>query len=269
MKTVRSLPEEKLYPSGLTVQQLCAWFGDEDDGDRRNPIFWGVSFDVQPGYILGVAGPNGAGKSTLMRCLAGLHQQRTGEVKINDQPATAQRIGIIPQAYTESFFPWASLYTNITMVGGSARSRVIELTRSLGLSLDLGLRPPQCSGGMIQQAAIIRALASNPNLLIADEPFSALDVRIAAMVRRALRAYVKDQGIPAIIVSHDLLSLVELCDMVLVIPGIPYTTANIEGYELAKVIQNENLTLHVHSAGSNGEEAGSFIDRMTKLLSRV
>lgn len=267
MNRAESAPQEKCGSPSLTVQQLCAWF--EGNGDRRTPVFWGVSFDVPPGYIMGVAGPNGSGKTTLIRCITGLHPWRTGKIKIGGQPANAQRIGIVPQAYAESFFPWSSLRSNITMVGGASRPHVTELTDKLGLSLNLGLRPPQCSGGMIQQAAILRALASDPSLLIADEPFSALDVRVAAKVRKALRAYVKDQKIPAIVVSHDLLSLVELCDMVLAVPGIPYTTASIEGYELAKVIKNENLSLTGDSMGVNGDEAGSFVDRITKLLSGV
>jgi len=264
MKSARSGPQRNGSTSGLTVRQLCAWF--EDREERPNPVFWGVSVDVPPGFILGVAGPNGSGKTTFMRCITGLHQWRTGEIKINGQPATTQRIGAVPQAYGESFFPWASLRTNITMVASASHSHVLELAREFGVNLDLDLRPPQCSGGMIQQAAILRALASNPGLLIADEPLSALDVRVAAKVRKALRLYVGHHGIPAIVVSHDLLSLVELCDSVMVVPGIPYTTANIDGYQSAKVIENENLASLVDSASSSCDDAGSFVDRVSKLL---
>jgi ABC-type nitrate/sulfonate/bicarbonate transport system ATPase subunit len=203
-----------------------------------------------------------------MRCITGLHQSRTGEVKINGQLAALQKLGVVPQAYAESFFPWASLRTNITMVSGTSQAYIIELVRELGIDLELSLRPPKCSGGMIQQAAIIRALASNPSLLIADEPFAALDVRVAAKTRTALRAYVENHRIPALIVSHDLLSLVELCDSVLAIPGIPYTTAKIEGFHSAEVIQNENL-LPLDDPERSNDDACSFIDRMTKLLIRT
>jgi ABC-type dipeptide/oligopeptide/nickel transport system ATPase component len=107
---------------------------------------------------------------------------------------------------------------------------------------------------------------SNSKLLRADELGSALDVRVAASVRRVLRAHVKHHGISAIVVSHDLISLVELCDRVLVVPGIPYSTTQIEGYEAAQVIQNENLLSNEKSARPSGDDAGSFIDRMKRLL---
>lgn len=259
--------QPKSRASGLSVRQLCAWF--EGNGNHPSPVFWGVSVDVPTGRIMGVAGPNGSGKTTFMRCITGLHPWRTGEIKVNGQPATAQKIGLVPQAYAESFFPWASLLTNIAMVGDSSRLQIAELAHEFSVNLDLNLRPPQCSGGMIQQAAILRALASNPRLLVADEPFAALDVRVAANMRKALRAYVSEREVPAIVVSHDLLSLVELCDSVLVVPGIPYSTTSIEGYESAKVISNENLASPSDSAQSSGDEAGTFIERMTKLLCRT
>ena len=257
----------KYDSSGLTVRQLCAWF--EGDEEHRDPVFWGVSVHIPPGCIMGVAGPNGSGKTTFIRCITGLHQCRTGEIKVNDQPATAQRIGFIPQAYAESFFPWASLRTNITMVSGASHLAVMELAHEFGVNINLSLRPAKCSGGMIQQAAILRALASKPDLLVADEPFSALDVRVATSIRQALRQYVVDHGIPTIVVSHDLISLVEMCDMVLVVPGIPYTTANIEGYKTAKVIKNENLFSPSDSLFSTADDGTSFVDRMTNLMRKT
>lgn len=254
--------------SGLTIRQLCAWF-EENGREQGKPVFWGVSLDILPGSILGVAGPNGSGKTTLIRCIAGLHDWRTGEIKIDGQAFSAQRLGFVPQAYVESFYPWASLLKNITMISGASRDHVTELAREFEVRLDFGLRPPQCSGGMIQQSAILRALAANPRLLIADEPFSALDVRVAATVRKVLRSYVRQHQISAIVVSHDLISLVELCDNVLAVPGLPYSTACIEGYETAKVIHNENLLEDKDSARLRRNDAGSFVDRIKTLLHKT
>jgi ABC-type multidrug transport system ATPase subunit len=268
MKSAESAAQPKSHPPGLSIRQLCAWF-EQDSGEHGDAVFWGVSFDVPPGCIMGVAGPNGSGKTTLIRCIAGLHEWRTGEIKVDDHSVSTQRIGFVPQAYAESFYPWASLLTNIRMIAGASRPHVAEIVQEFDIGVDLGVRPPQCSGGMIQQAAILRALTTNPKLLIADEPFSALDVRVAATVRRVLRAYVQHHGISAIVVSHDLISLVELCDSVLVVPGIPYSTTRIEGYEVAEVIQNENLLSSEKPVASNADDAGSFVDRMKKLLLRI
>lgn len=251
--------------TGLAVRQLCAWF--EDGEEQVQPVFWGVSIDVQPGCILGVAGPNGSGKTTLIRSIMGLHQSRTGEVRVNGQPVSTTRIGMIPQAYAESLFPWASLCTNIEMVAGASRATMEEMLEECSITLNLDLRPYQCSGGMNQQAVILRAMVCKPGMLVADEPFSALDIHTAAKVRRALRRHVQHHEIPMIVVSHDLVSMVELCDSVLVIPGTPYTTAKIEGYASARVIDNESGAREASWAGS--EESASFVDTISRLLRRA
>src|SRR5690349_20268946 len=128
--------------SGLTIRQLCAWF-EENGREQGKPVFWGVSIDIAPGSIMGVAGPNGSGKTTLIRCIAGLHEWRTGEIKIDGQALGAQRLGFVPQAYVESFYPWASLLKNITMISGASRDHATAVAREFEVSLNLGLRPPQ------------------------------------------------------------------------------------------------------------------------------
>jgi ABC-type nitrate/sulfonate/bicarbonate transport system ATPase subunit len=263
MKPTEAHPSGNDNNPGLIIRQLCAWF--EQNEEHRKPVFWGVSLDVPPAYILGVAGPNGSGKTTFTRSIAGLHEWRTGEVEINGKLATSQMIGFVPQAYSESFFPWTSLLTNITLLSKATRERVRELANDIGLKLNLDLRPPQCSGGTIQQAAILRAMTSNPALLLADEPFSALDVRVAARVRQAFRVYVKKYRIPAIVISHDFLSLVELCDGVLAVPGIPFSTANIEGYEVARVIQNKHLAV-ADSSRRSTDDSETFVEKIDRLL---
>lgn len=259
--TLRDSPTSTKDDCGLAIRQLCAWY--QTSGENERPVFWGVSLDVPRGQILGVVGPNGSGKSTLMRAVCGLHPLRTGEVRISGQSASSQRIGVVPQAYAESFFPWATLRTNISMLGGSA-ARIDALLSDFRIKLDLDLRPPQCSGGMIQQAAVLRALATAPAFLVADEPFSALDMNVASNIRQALRVHVKREGIPAVVVSHDLLSIVELCDKVLVIPGTPYTTATIPGYEAARLIENENVATFATSASASS----GFLDTVSRLLQR-
>lgn len=199
----------------LVLDGLRAWHPGRD-------VWRGLTFDAAPGTILGVFGPNGSGKTTLVRALAGVHRDVAGQLE-----APARR-AIVPQGFRESFFAWATLRTNLVLTcprGLAAwrdnAARVEATRRELGLELDLGLRPGACSDGMLQQAALIRALAPRPELLLCDEPFSALDVEVARTVRRRLRELVTRAGMVAVLVLHDLDSIVELCDRVLVLDGGP------------------------------------------------
>lgn len=119
---------------------------------------------------------------------------------------------------------------------GCARAEAARA--ALGLDLDLSLRPPACSEGMLQQAAILRALCREPDVLLADEPFSSLDIEVARVLRGAVREAVTRRGMSAVVVSHDLESIVEIADRVLVIPGRPYSTEAREGFARAIVLEN-------------------------------
>lgn len=231
-------------------------------------VFTGVSFRVAPGQVLGVFGPNGCGKTTLLRAIAGLHAATTGTVRLPRGRDT--RMACIPQGFRESFFGWASLELNLVMTAPAALSRyrttAATMRRTcleLGLDLDLSLRPGQCSGGMLQQAALVRALGSEPDLLLADEPFSALDVEIARKLRRSFRAHVRSSGVIALLVLHDLGSVVELCDRVLVIPDTPYTTASSGPQAEAVLLDNRLLR---REAGEGVGEDVSFVDLVKRVL---
>jgi len=234
--------DRALQTAALEVRQLCAWH--EVPSGSRPEIFWGVSFHVQPGEIVGVVGPNGTGKTTLIRALIGLHELTTGQVVIGDTDVRSCRRAFIPQDYRESFLPWASVLRNLVLFDGlpsSARERrkhARDLLADFGIDFDVSLRPPQCSGGMVQQAAVIRAFISSPDLLCGDEPFSALDVQVATRIREAFQRRVRQRGIRCILVLHDVESIVHMCDRVLVVPGKPYSTEDSASFYRAVVFEN-------------------------------
>ncbi|NOY90304.1 MAG: ATP-binding cassette domain-containing protein [Deltaproteobacteria bacterium] len=251
-------------PALLRCVEVGAWYAAEG---APSPVMQEVSFALRAGEILGVFGPNGCGKSTLLRLLLGLHRGRSGQVLLEPDA----RVTWIPQRLRESFFTWASLRTNIALTrpAGDAPwraqlERVEQMREELGLELDLRLRPGRASDGMLQQAAMLRALAPGPQLLLADEPFSSLDVGVARRLRGALRRRVSGGAMGAVLVLHDLESLVTLADRVLVIEQRPFTTALAgSGVHRARLLQNH---FHARRDEPSPGSPGTFFEVVERLL---
>lgn len=230
-------------------------------------VYSDVTLTLSAGEIVGVFGPNGCGKTTLLRSVAGIHASGAGEQSKHNSPQSS--VAWVPQSYRETFFPWASLRTNCELVlrrpflEWAAHSSVIDGVRAdLGVSVDFSLRPQECSGGMLQQAALVRALATRPRLVLADEPFSALDFETRDRVRRGFVETVKRSGMACLVILHDPEDLVATCDRVLVIPGRPYSTNPERTEYQAQFVENQRLP------DSTGEAANkvTFLGLAQQLL---
>ncbi len=192
-----------------------------------------VDFGVAPGEVLGVLGPNGAGKTTLLRALAGLVALSDGSIRLNgealDEPASntflqpeARPIGLVFQNYR--LFPHLSVRENVAFAAraqgvhrrtaGSAADRWLS---RLGLAEFAERKPRQLSGGQAQRVALARALASEPRLLLLDEPLAALDARTRLEIRAELRRHLTDFAGPTLLVTHDPLEAMVMTDRLLVI----------------------------------------------------
>lgn len=188
-----------------------------------------------PGEVLAVLGPNGAGKSTLLRAVAGLLPMATGHIRIagvtvDDPeqrvfvPPEVRRVGYVFQNYR--LFPHLSLLENVAFGprsrGVSAR-QARDTARYLLDHLDLPAladrKPGQVSGGQAQRAALARALAGDPEILLLDEPLAALDARTKVDTRSSLRGYLDEFTGPVILVTHDPLEAMVLADRLLVLEG--------------------------------------------------
>jgi ABC-type nitrate/sulfonate/bicarbonate transport system ATPase subunit len=249
------------FDHSLVVEKLSASY--HNDGPAL-AIFDEVSFAVEPGEILGMFGSNGCGKSTLLRTILGLKEPTAGRVHIPTDTESRGCIAFVPQDFRASFFDWATLAVNIRMtlanpVGNwSCHTAEMEKAKQdLEIDLNLRLRPRSCSGGMLQQAAIIRAFTSQSRVLIADEPFASLDVNIVRKIRRAFRRIVQERDIAAMIVLHNLEDMVEVCDRVLVVPKLGFSTEKKQGFSHARIIKNENVE---RAKKPEGRDAMSFID---------
>ncbi len=193
---------------------------------RRGAFSLDVGLAAADGEVVAVLGPNGAGKSTLLRALAGL-QPMTGEVLVAGRDVTGlspqrRRIGVVFQDHR--LFPHLSALENVAFglrCDGSrpaaARAAAAPWFPRLGLDGLESRRPGQLSGGQAQRVAVARALAVAPDLLLLDEPLSALDVEVRGEVRQVLRAALTAFGGPALLVTHDPLEALTLADRLVVL----------------------------------------------------
>jgi len=188
-------------------------------------VFRDVSFRVEPGTCLGIIGPNGCGKSTLLDTLAGIRPPDSGRVVRSD------RLAYVPQNYRQSFVRWASLETSLLLTAPrpvadrEAHRRTLSAAATeLGIDVDLRLRPAACSGGMLQQAALLRALWRPAPVVLMDEPLSALDVEVSRRLRPKIRRLIAERRACAVVVLHHPDEVLDLCDRVLVVPDRPFST---------------------------------------------
>ena len=191
---------------GLSVKDIDKRFGEVE-------ALVGVSLDVQEGEFFTLLGPSGCGKTTLLRIVAGLELPDAGRVILGGQdittlPATKRQVNTVFQSY--ALFPHLNIFENVAF-GLRARkfpldeveSRVNRRLEMLGLQEMADRLPHQLSGGQQQRVALARALVNEPQVLLLDEPMSALDARLRAQVQVELRRLQRKLGQTFILVTHD------------------------------------------------------------------
>lgn len=169
------------------------------------PALDGVDLILGKGEVLAVLGPSGSGKSTLLRAIAGLEPLDSGSIEFDDRD---ERHAVVFQQ--AALFPWLTVRENVAAGGRYRRNadrfsteHVDELLIILGLSDVANSYPAELSGGQAQRAAVGRALAIRPDILLLDEPFSALDPAIRAGLQQWLRELINRLQLTALIVTHD------------------------------------------------------------------
>lgn len=185
-----------------------------------------VSFSIEKGKLVGLLGPSGSGKTTILRILAGLENADSGEIYIdgqqmNDIPASKRGIGFVFQSY--ALFRYKTVFDNIAFGlkiqkwnKADIKNRVNELIELVGLKGLEKRYPKQLSGGQRQRVAFARALATQPHLLLLDEPFAAIDAKVRKELRGWLRELINQVGITSIFVTHDQDEAIEVADEIIV-----------------------------------------------------
>ena len=185
-----------------------------------------VNFGIEKGKLIGLLGSSGSGKTTILRMIAGLENPDSGEIIIdgkvvNDVPASERGIGFVFQNY--ALFRYMTVYDNVAfglkvqkVDKKKIHARVMELVKLVGLEGLEKRYPSQLSGGQRQRVAFARALAPNPQVLLLDEPFAAIDAKIRQELRSWLKEMIEKLGITSIFVTHDQDEAIEVADEIII-----------------------------------------------------
>lgn len=220
-------------PLSLEVREIAKSYGR---GPSARQILAEVTFTVHQGEFVTVVGPSGAGKTTLLRCLAGLLTPDGGEVHLDGELVTAppKGLALVFQDYSRSLLPWMSVLNNVMlplrgrgMSKAERRRTADQALRAVGLANAATLYPWQMSGGMQQRAAIARAVACQPEVLLMDEPFASVDAQTRADLEDLMLRLRAELGMTVVLVTHDIDEAVYLADRVIVLSGAPTSVTEI------------------------------------------
>jgi len=261
MKNYLDGKQELWYKMGrLSVKNVSRTFTKEEDESGTEALH-DVSFNVEDGEFICILGPSGCGKTTLLRITAGLETQTSGEITLNGIPITGPdpKRGMVFQQY--SLFPWRTVMDNITfgleMQGikkVEARKHVEKYIELVGLEQFKNSYPHELSGGMQQRAAIARALSNEPEVLLMDEPFGALDAQTRNILQDELLKIWEQKHVTFLFVTHSVDEAVFLSDRIVVMTSRPGRVKEIVKVDLPR------------PRCRTGPEANLLRDHVLKLL---
>lgn len=210
------------------------------------PAIENLNLNIKDGEFVAIVGPSGCGKTTLLSILCGLENKTSGEILF---PKKELRMGYMLQ--NDTLFPWLNILDNCLLglrIKGEVNSENIERVKKLldtyGLKEFIFKYPRNLSGGMRQRVALIRTLAINPDILLLDEPFSALDYQTRLAVSDDVWKIIKKEGKTTIMITHDVAEAISMADRVVVLSNRPSRVKKIYNIEMknkSTPIKNRNL----------------------------
>lgn len=187
-----------------------------------------ISFTVENGEFIAIVGPSGCGKSTLLSLLCGLLTPDEGSMKIDGIPLIESNANIGYMLQKDHLFEWRSVFSNVSLgleiqkkLNSDSKEKLHSMLNTYGLGNFEFSKPSALSGGMRQRAALIRTLALDPDLLLLDEPFSALDYQTRLTVCDDISSIIKSANKTAILITHDLSEAISVADRVIILTKRP------------------------------------------------
>ena len=188
----------------------------------------GASFTVDSNEVIALVGPSGCGKSTTLRLIAGLTTATSGHVEVNVPRRVTESGGLAMMFQTPTLLDWRTVLGNVLLPlegrglsKADATARALAMLERVGLSEFAHRRPFELSGGMQQRVAVARALVSNPDLLLLDEPFGALDAITRDKMCVELESLVSERSMSVLLITHSIQEAIMLADRILVMSGRP------------------------------------------------
>jgi NitT/TauT family transport system ATP-binding protein len=220
--------------SHVSIDKLCKSFNGET-------LYKDFNLQIPRGHIISIFGPNGCGKSTLINMISGLTEFDSGQVLFDGKTLAQTKIGYVFQNYRDALFPWMSSWNNIAyplkrmgIPPQKVKQRVESLVELFEIKFSLSLYPYELSGGQQQTISIMRALATRPEVLFLDEPFSALDFEMTLFIREKLQEANLRTEVTMLIVSHDLEDAVFLADQILLLTRRPTKISALLDFDLPR-----------------------------------
>ncbi|TMV52349.1 ABC transporter ATP-binding protein [Paenibacillus mesophilus] len=187
-----------------------------------------VGFTLEAGEFVSLVGPSGCGKTTILSIIAGLIEPTEGHVEVGGQPVSgpSRKVGYMLQH--DYLFPWRTILANSVIglelngkVTGEQKAEAVRLLAEMGLKDVAGSYPHQLSGGMRQRVALVRTLITSPDILLLDEPFSALDYQTKLTLEQLVSETLRSRRKSAVLVTHDITEAIAMSDRVIVLDRGP------------------------------------------------
>ena len=201
-------------------------------GGRAVEAIRDITFHVDAGELVCVLGPSGCGKTTLLKCIAGLLPPTSGQVQLAGRPVSGPPPGmaVVFQEYGRSLFPWMTVRANVELplrekrIPAARRAELVDSAlEAVGMADARDSQPWQLSGGMQQRVAIARAIAYEPQVLLMDEPFAAVDAQTRADLEDLVRSLWQRMRVTTLFITHDIDEAVYLGQRVVVLAARPTT----------------------------------------------
>ncbi len=217
--------------SKLEVKDLCYSY-HALEGETQ--ALSNISFNVKEGEFFVIVGPSGCGKSTLLSLLCGLIEPESGTIAIDGVPGKDSHAVMGYMLQRDHLFEWRTIFDNVSLgleinhrLDEGSRKELDHMLDTYGLLQFRDAKPAQLSGGMRQRAALIRTLALKPDILLLDEPFSALDYQTRLEVCDDISSIIRTQKKTAILITHDLSEAISVADRILVLSSRPGRVKNV------------------------------------------